>query len=139
MVCTQAFYAIQYFAPMSPDCLAHYNHNATNSTPACLTWWGAVRNSSDFSTSFEWTLISQYIYPSPNQAWFCIYLFVYSQILAFSFTNWHSKHGDAGAEHPTCCGNDNCTLLKKPFSLVARLVCCMNICFMSSTNPGEGY
>ena len=135
MAFTQAFYAFQFYAPMSSDCLAHYNHNATNTTSPCLSWWGSVSNSSQFATSFEWTLLGQYIYPSPSQAWFCIYLFVYSQIMAFSFSNWHTKHGDDGPDQPMCCGNSDCGLLKKPFSLAAKVLCCMCICFMPSTNP----
>ena len=125
---------------MNSGCLAHYNHNATNTTPSCLTWWGSVSNSSDFSTTFGWKLVSLYFYPSPQQAWFCIYLFVYSQIMAFNFSNWHPKHGDDGPDHPTCCGKEYggiCGILKKPFSIMARVLCCMCICFLPARNPGE--
>ena len=140
MAFTQAVFALAYFAPMDSVCLAHYHHNVTNSTPACLTWWGTVTNATDFSTYTHYpSLFSLYTYPSPQQAWFCIYLFVYSQLLAFSFYNWHSKHGDSGPENPMCCGKEDCNLLKKPFSLAARLLCCMNICCLPATNSGEFY
>ena len=135
MVCTQGMYSLMYFAPMDPACLAHYNNNATNSTPSCLTWWGSVGNGNQ--TSFASKLIGWFTYPSPQQAWFCLYLFVYSQLYAFNFSNWHPKYGDNGPENPTCCGQDNCSILRKPFSLAARLLCCMNVCFQRATNTME--
>lgn len=137
---TQAFYAFRFYVPLSPECLAHYNHNATNTTAPCLAWWGSISNTTNFPTSFEWTLLEKYFYPSPQQAWFCIYLFVYSQLLAFSFANWHTKHGDDGPEQPTCCGRTYgglCGFLKKPFSLISQVLCCMCICFMPSSNPRQ--
>ena len=137
MYFTQAIFSLSYFAPMNSACLSHYHHNTTNSTPDCLTWWGEIKNSSNFPTSFVQKLVEMYRFPSPSQAWFCLYLFLYSQILAFNFYNWHSKHGDEGSEQPTCCGQQNCSILKKPFSLFARILCCMNVCFIPSTNPGE--
>ena len=132
---TQAAYSLMYFVPMDSTCLAHYYHKAANSTPSCLTWWGSVGDISQ--PSYGRKLIELWIYPSPHQAWFCLYLFVYSQLLAFNFSNWHSKYGDNGPENPTCCGQDNCNIFQKPFSLAARLLCCMNVCFMRSTNPAE--
>ena len=140
MAVTQAFYAFRFYAPLSQDCLSHYYNNATNNTSPCLAWWGAIRNSENssyFPTSFELTLLEHYYYPSPQQAWFCIYLYVYSQLMAFSFSNWHTKYGDDGPEQPMCCGNSDCSLLRKPFSLAAKLLCCMWICFMPTSNPGE--
>ena len=140
MAVTQASYAFRFYAPLSPDCLTNYNHNATNETSYCLAWWGSIRNGSYFATSFEMTLLEHYFYPSPQQAWFCIYLYVYSQLLAFSFSNWHTKHGDDGPDQPTCCGRSNggcLSLLKKPFSLVTQILCCMCICFMPSSNPRQ--
>ena len=124
MVFTQAAFSLVYFAPMDSTCLAHYHHNATKWTPSCLTWWGTVGNTNESSWSRK--LVELYVYPSPQQGWFCLYLFVYSHLLAFNFSNWHSKHGDNGLANPTCCGEDNCSILRKPFSLAARLLCCMN-------------
>ena len=93
---TQAIFSLSYFAPMNAACLSHYHHNATNSTPDCLTWGGKIKNSSNFPTSYVQKLIEIYRHPSPSQAWFCLYLFLYSQIFAFHFCKWHSKHGDDG-------------------------------------------
>ena len=137
MVCTQSFYAIDFFAPMSPSCLEHYNHKATNVTPGCLTWWGQVISMSPFPTTFGWKLLGLFIYPSPQQAWFCIYLFVYSQVMAFNFSNWHSKHGNNGSDHTMCCGKTNCSILERPFSILAKVLCCMCVCFLPSSTPGE--
>ena len=145
MVCTQAFYAIDFFAPMSPSCLEHYYHKATNTTPGCMTWWGKVRYDpnvhsdfySPFPTTFGRKLLELFIYPSPQQAWFCIYLFVYSQVMAFNFSNWHSKNGEDGSSQTMCCGKTNLSILKKPFSMLAKAVCCMCVCFLPSSSPGE--
>ena len=145
MVCTQAFYAIDFFAPMSPSCLEHYYHKATNTTPGCMTWWGKVRYVpnvdsdfySPFPTTFGRKLLELFIYPSPQQAWFCIYLFVYSQVMAFNFSNWHSKNGEDGSSQTMCCGKTNLSILKKPFSMLAKAVCCMCVCFLPSSSPGE--
>ena len=122
-----------YFAPMSSACLSHYHHNATKSTPKCLTWEGR----DNFPTSFIQKLVGIYRLPLPAQAWFCLYLFLYSKILAFNFNKWHSKHGDEGPEQATFCGQQNSSVLKKPFSNFARILCCMNVCFIPSTNHGE--
>ena len=111
MCFTGAIFSMSYFSPMSSkyymftqyiNCLSHYHHNATNSTPDCLTWWGEINNSSNFPTSFVQKLVEMYRLPSPSQAWFCLYLFLYSQILAFNFCNWHFKQGNDGPEQPTC-------------------------------------
>ena len=145
MVYTQVFYVIDFFAPMSPPCLEHYHHKATNTTPGCLTWWGQVRYVpnvhsdfySPFPTTFGRKLLGLFIYPSPQQAWFCIYLFVYSQVMAFNFSNWHSKNGENGSSQTMCCGKTNFSILKKPFSILAKALCCMCVCFLPSASPGE--
>ena len=87
--------------------------------------------------SFWRTFIGIYMTPVFNQAWFCIYLFCYSQLLTFSFWNWHTNQGDDGPEQPSCCGNDIFGLLKKPFSVLTKILCCMCICLMPVTSPKQ--
>ena len=140
MVCTNPFYAVQFFAPMSSSCLEHYYHNATNKTADCLTWGGQVKSDSFFPTSFGRKLLGRFLHPDDfnySQAWFCVYLFVYSQIMAFNFSNWHSKNGVDGFNSPMCCGKTNLDILKKPFSRLAKSLCCMCVFFLPSSNPGE--
>ena len=112
--------------------------NKTNSTGFCLQFVStAWEKGTGLTTPYVWNLVVFFISPFSHQAWFNLYLFLYAQILAFNFSNWHAKHGDDGPTKPTCCGKENCNLLTKPFSLFARLLCCMNICCLASTSPGE--
>ena len=139
MACAQAIYSIAYFAPLDAACLQHYHNNATNTTPPCLSHWsdmGMIGTAN--KTSYIAYLVKPFVYPSPQQAWFCVYLFVYSQILAFSFSNWHPRFGANGPEAPSCCGSETCLVSKKPFSLFSKVICCMGVCcFLPATNSSE--
>ena len=123
MTCTRGFYAMQFFAPMNSDCLAHYHKYANNATDKCLTWWGSVSISNDFATSFGWRLLETYLNPSPHQAWFCIYLFVYSQLMASMFSNYCDILKGSGYETAYGSKNREYNLTKKilikiPFSSI---------------------
>ena len=136
--CTKVVFLVSYFAPTKFECMESHVENKTNSTGFCLQFVStAWEKGTGLTTPYVWNLVVFFISPFSHQAWFNLYLFLYAQILAFNFSNWHAKHGDDGPTKPTCCGKENCNLLTKPFSLFARVLCCMNICFMSSTNPGE--
>ena len=140
-ICALPF-AIEYFAPMNSACLQHFYGNATNSTPPCRTWLGIfermknlpepLTNHSSLPISFLDLVIQRYRFPFPAQAWFCMYLFIYSKIFAFSFNNWHSKHGDEGPDQVTCCRRQ-----MKPFSLTTRIFCCLTNCGISAMSPKE--
>ena len=104
-ICNPVFFAMTYFAPLNSACTEYFYQNATNKTPPCLTLWGILQHLpekpfipfTDRRTSFMDMLIFYYRNIGSlgfAQAWFCIYLFAYSQILAFHFNKWHSKHGD---------------------------------------------
>ena len=141
MVCALPF-AIAYFAPMNSACLQRFYGNATNSTPPCRSWPGLdelleklpepIRDHITMPTSFLDMVIQGYRFPNPWQAWFCIYLYLYSKIFAFSFNNWHSKHGDDGPEQASCCRRQ-----MKPFSFTTRIFCCLSICGLPATTPQE--
>jgi hypothetical protein len=132
--CTKVVFLVSYFAPTKFDCAESYAENKTNSTGSCLQF---LHKATGLNTPYVWKFVARGITPVFAQAWFNLYLFLYSQLLAFNFSNWHSKHGDDGPAQPTCCGKETCNLLLKPFSLFARLLCCMNICCLASTSPGE--
>ena len=57
--------------------------------------------------------------------------------MAFNFSNWHSKNGENGSSQTMCCGKTNFSILKKPFSILAKALCCMCVCFLPSASPGE--
>ena len=115
MVVTQGFYAFLYFAPKNNNCLAFNDSNATHGMTSC-----SLQNGSDIHNgtgdSFERTLLNKYLRPRSHQAWFCIYLFVYSQLMASFFSNWHTKHKEASSQDPTCCGKNCFEPMKKRFS-----------------------
>ena len=134
-----------YFAPLNSACTEYFYQNATNKTPPCLTLWGTLQHLpdnpftlfTDRRTSFMDMLIFYYRNIGSlgfAQAMFCIYLFAYSQILAFHFNKWHSKQGyDTVSEQIRCCGHP-----LKYFPWIIRMLHCRKICGLTATTP-EGF
>ena len=143
-ICNPVFFAMTYFAPLNSACTEYFYQNATNNTPPCLTWCGTLQHLpdnpftsfTDRPTSFMDMLIFYYRtigYLGFAQAWFCIYLFAYSQVLAFHFNKWNSKHDDTVPEQIRCCGHQ-----LKSFPWKIRMLCCWKIFGLTATTS-EGF
>ena len=132
-ICNPVFFAMTYFAPLNSACTEYFYQNATRNTPQCLTWWGTLHHGPDRPTSFMDMLIFYYRsigHYGFAQAWFCIYLFAYSQVLAFNFDKWHSKHDDIVSEQVSCCGRQS-----NPFSKKIRIFYSWEIRGLTATTP----
>jgi len=92
------------FSPVSPACQLYFEgKKTTNSTGECLMIFNPKLFSGelDGEEKMKWlksvNTKNGYPYdiqiPNPSTAWFCIYLFAYTQILAGLFASFHPKHG----------------------------------------------
>ena len=103
---TKGLFAFQFLAPMDSDCWELYHKNKAVTTKRCLSWWGSVFNSNHYVGSFGLRVLEDLLRPHPHQAWFCIYLFVYSQIMAKSFSDFQKSLSYEEVEEGICIGND---------------------------------
>ena len=92
---------------MDSDCSELYHNSTALTTKRCLSWWGSLSNSNHYVGSFGLCVLETLLRPHPHQAWFCIYLFVYSQIMAKSFSDFPKSLSDAEVEKSICIGNDS--------------------------------
>ena len=110
---TKGLYAFQFLAPMDSDCWELYHNNKAATTKICLSWWGSASNLNHYVGSFGLRVLETLLRPHPHQAWFCIYLFVYSQIMAKSFSDFQKSPSDEEVEKSICIGNDGPSQAKK--------------------------
>jgi hypothetical protein len=131
-VVTQIPLSLDYFAPLNPACQHYYN--GTNSTDNCNLFKRFTKNDTflDHLRGFYNTDLI-----SAHQAWFLLYLFIYSQIFTHPFRAWHPNHNTADEYYLSCCGYNTCCCSKKPFNCLTRCFCCLRFLWKTSTTPQE--
>lgn len=105
MTVTILFHGFEYLAPFPPGCFDS-STNASNSSnasiPYCPIYPSVTRG---FNLTLVEYMLALYTVPFPYQAWLCLYLFVYAQILGAIFCKWHPKRKQDGAKW-CCCITD---------------------------------
>ena len=72
-----------------------------------------------------------------NQAWYLVYVFVYSQMWTYWFCAFHPNHNKPGESDLSYCGSARCCFSKKPFNRLIKVFCCLNFGFKSASTPEE--
>ena len=75
--------------------------------------------------------------PQVHQAWFLLYLFIFTQVFTFWFRTFHPAHNTAETTTLSFCGSTACCCTVKPFSGLTQYFCCLNFLLKPALTPDE--